>query len=80
MADDFNRNHQRGQSGDGTEEVLQVVPGIFLQSDVVVITEGHQGATEGNVDRLCRAHEAGDQADQICQQQEDESFRAWRIE
>ncbi len=70
MADDLDRQHQRGQPPDGPGKAGRVLEAVRLNPDQVVINEGRQRAARRHRGILRRGFEAGNEPDQVGRQNE----------
>src|SRR5947209_17871971 len=73
MADDFQRNHQRGKPPDRPHEVPGVTNRpLFPDAMEVVINEGHYGAAQGHVNFSRGRFKSRYQSQQVAEQDEKE--------
>src|ERR1700693_1534449 len=68
MAYQFNRNHERRERGHGAGKVLQVADSSVFESLRLIIEKSAQRASEWHYRHSRRGFEAGNNADEIAQQ------------
>ena len=70
MAYQFNRNHKRSERGHGAGKVLQVADSRVFESLRLIVEEGAERASQWYYRNCCRGFKAGNDADEIAQQDE----------